>query len=469
MWDILLKNGHVVDPINSQNGVMDVAIENGKIAAVGENLSGKTKTVEDCMGRYVFPGIIDAHMHLGSVYGSPYGSRMTALAGITTCLDMAGPLAELLNDGHKTGAGLNVAIVDRMEPTELWGTDTPSRSQIESFIDSQTQGGAIGVKLVGGHWPLSAQTCRDTIELCNDKDVYVAWHAGTTTAHSDILGMKQAVEITGDLRLHLAHINSYCRGRVWAADKEANEALDLLRAHPRIWSEAYLSPLNGTHLSCDKDGNVLDFVTRTCLEIFSLPVSAEGIREAFRRRILITLKDTGYITDTLEGLDAMQYWEKMGTTNVVGCFPVNAAVSRMMLASAKREDGTFVVDAMSTDGGCIPRNVIIPMGLALVKFGAITLPEFVMKASTNAARHLRLFDRGHLSEGAVADITIVDKESHVAVETFIDGRVNMKDGRLYGSDMRIITTDRGQKALQDKGYETITIDLSENEPARLKL
>ena len=213
----------------------------------------------------------------------------------------------------------------------------------------------------------------------------------------------------------------------------------------------------------------MDFVTRTCLEIFSLPVSAEGIREAFRRRILITLKDTGYITDTLEGLDAMQYWEKMGTTNVVGCFPVNAAVSRMMLASAKREDGTFVVDAMSTDGGCIPRNVIIPMGLALVKFGAITLPEFVMKASTNAARHLRLFDRGHLSEGAVADITIVDKESHVAVETFIDGRVNMKDGRLYGSDMRIITTDRGQKALQDKGYETITIDLSENEPARLKL
>lgn len=469
MWDVLLKNGHVVDPINSQNGVMDVAIENGKIAAVGENLSGKTKTVEDCMGRYVFPGIIDAHMHLGSVYGSPYGSRMTALAGITTCLDMAGPLAELLNDGHKTGAGLNVAIVDRMEPSELWGTDTPSRSQIESFIDSQTQGGAIGVKLVGGHWPLSAQACRDTIELCNDKDVYVAWHAGTTTAHSDILGMKQAVEITGDLRLHLAHINSYCRGRVWAADKEANEALDLLRAHPRIWSEAYLSPLNGTHLSCDKDGNVLDFVTRTCLEIFSLPVSAEGIREAFRRRILITLKDTGYITDTLEGLDAMQYWEKMGTTNVVGCFPVNAAVSRMMLASAKREDGTFVVDAMSTDGGCIPRNVIIPMGLALVKFGAITLPEFVMKASTNAARHLRLFDRGHLSEGAVADITIVDKESHVAVETFIDGRVNMKDGRLYGSDMRIITTNRGQKALQDKGYETITIDLSENEPARLKL
>ena len=155
-----------------------------------------------------------------------------------------------------------------MEPTELWGTDTPSREQISEFIESRVDGGALGVKLVGGHWPLSAQACRDTIELCNEKDAYVAWHAGTTTAHSDILGMKQAVEVTGDMRLHLAHINSYCRGRVHAPDAEANEAIELLKSHPRIWSEAYLSPLNGTHLSCDKDGNVLDFVTRTCLEIY---------------------------------------------------------------------------------------------------------------------------------------------------------------------------------------------------------
>lgn len=468
MWDIVLKNGHVVDPLNQRNGVMDVAIENGRIAAVGEGLVGAAKAIEDCRGKYVFPGIIDAHMHLGSVYGSPYGSRMTALAGITTCLDMAGPLKEVIDEGHKTGAGLNVATIDRMEPTELWGTDTPSREQISEFIETRVDGGALGVKLVGGHWPLSAQACRDTIELCNEKDAYVAWHAGTTTAHSDILGMKQAVEVTGDMRLHLAHINSYCRGRVRAPDAEANEAIELLKSHPRIWSEAYLSPLNGTHLSCDKDGNVLDFVTRTCLEIYKLPVSAEGIREAFRRRILITLKDTGYVTDILEGVEAMRYWEEKGTTNVVGCFPVNAAISRMMLAQAKRDDGSFVIDAMSTDGGCIPRNVIIPMGLALVKFGALTLPEFVMKASLNAARHLRLFDRGHLTEGAVADITVVDMKSHLATETFIDGRVNMKDGVLYGQSIRFITTERGQQALKDKGYETITIDLSSPEPERLK-
>ena len=35
MWDRLLKNARVVDPVNGRDAVMDVAIENGHIAAVG--------------------------------------------------------------------------------------------------------------------------------------------------------------------------------------------------------------------------------------------------------------------------------------------------------------------------------------------------------------------------------------------------------------------------------------------------
>lgn len=469
MWDILLKNGHVVDPLNHRNAVMDIAIENGKIAEVGTNLMGPTKAVEDCTGHYVFPGIIDAHMHLGAVYGSPYGSRMAALAGVTTCLDMAGPLDEILKTGHLTGAGLNVAIVDRMEPSELWNTDNPRKDLIQSFIDDKTSQGAIGVKLVGGHWPLSVQACRTTIELCNEKHVYVAWHAGSSTARSDILGMKQAIETIGDMRIHLAHINSYCRGRIYSPDVEASQALEMLCSHPNIWSEAYLSPLNGTHLSCDEQGNILDHVTVNCLESLGFPVSKEGIKLAFQAGILKTLKDNGYITEILDGEEGIKHWLEMGTTNVVGCFPVNSAISRMMLAQGKRDDGSFVVDAMSTDGGCIPRNVIIQMGLALVDFGALSLPEFVMKSSLSAARHLRLFDRGHFSEGATADITIVNENTHQAVETLIDGKVNMKNGVLYGNDCRFITTESGNRHLHDLGYETIVIDLSTDEPQRLSL
>ena len=146
---------------------------------------------------------------------------------------------------------------------------------------------------------------------------------------------------------------------------------------------------------------------------------------------------------------------------------MNPATSRFLLAQAKREDGSFVVDAIGTDGGCIPRNVLLSVGLSLVKFGALTLTEFVQKTSLNPARHLRLADRGHLSEGAAADVTVFDFERQKAVETIADGKTVMKDGRLVGRGVTFITTERGGAALEKQGYAVITVDYSGPEPERL--
>lgn len=413
------------------------------------------------------PGLIDAHMHFGSVYGSKHGARMTALAG-DNYLPRYGRPPRRSAENHETKWGrYYLWYCGSLRPQFDAGTASPSDKQITDWTHSHTEGGALGVKLVGGHWPLDPATCHKVIELCNEENLYVAWHAGSTNNKSDILGMREAVEVADGMRLHLAHINSYCRGRVRSAQSEADEAIELLKTNPKLWSEAYLSPLNGTHLSCNENGEALDYVTKVCLELFRLPATADGIRQAFRKGILATLHDNGYVTEAVYGAAAEKLWEDAGTTNVVGCFPVNSAVSRLMLASAKREDGSFVVDAFSTDGGCIPRNVIIPMGLALVKFGALTLSEFVAKASLNTARHLRLFDRGHFTPGAVADVTVVDMDKGEAVSSFRDGKLNMKDGKLYPTPVRIITTSRGEKAIREAGYEPIVIDLSTPEPERV--
>ena len=85
MWDRLLRNARVVDPVNGRDGVMDVAVKDGRIAAVGPNLQGEASEVEDLTGLVVMPGLIDPHLHLGSMFGSAYGTRMAAAAGVTTC------------------------------------------------------------------------------------------------------------------------------------------------------------------------------------------------------------------------------------------------------------------------------------------------------------------------------------------------------------------------------------------------
>ena len=65
-YDLLLKGGHVIDPANRIDGVMDVAIAAGKIAAVEQDISASDAgKVVDASGLYVTPGLIDIHFHIG--------------------------------------------------------------------------------------------------------------------------------------------------------------------------------------------------------------------------------------------------------------------------------------------------------------------------------------------------------------------------------------------------------------------
>jgi dihydroorotase len=63
-YDLLLQHGHVVDDKNNIDRNMDVAIKDGKIAAVGEHLNpGDAAKAIDVSGYYVTPGLIDIHTH----------------------------------------------------------------------------------------------------------------------------------------------------------------------------------------------------------------------------------------------------------------------------------------------------------------------------------------------------------------------------------------------------------------------
>jgi dihydroorotase len=64
-YDLLIKGGHVIDSRNSVDAVRDVAIKDGKIAAVASNIDAAqaTKTV-NATGLYVTPGLVDIHVHV---------------------------------------------------------------------------------------------------------------------------------------------------------------------------------------------------------------------------------------------------------------------------------------------------------------------------------------------------------------------------------------------------------------------
>jgi dihydroorotase len=89
-YDIVIAGGHVIDPANGVDGVRDVAIADGRIAAVAERLPRHTvRRVIDAAGRYVTPGLVDFHAHL--YWGRDYlGIDADSLAwrcGVTTWVD----------------------------------------------------------------------------------------------------------------------------------------------------------------------------------------------------------------------------------------------------------------------------------------------------------------------------------------------------------------------------------------------
>lgn len=112
-YDLLLKNGHVIDPLNHVDGRMDVAIAGDKIASVAADIDPATATqVVDVAGHYVTPGIIDIHVH---VYHTREPGGLSVMAdahsfrsGVTTMVDTG-------TAGAKHFLHFKTTVIDRVK------------------------------------------------------------------------------------------------------------------------------------------------------------------------------------------------------------------------------------------------------------------------------------------------------------------------------------------------------------------
>ncbi len=459
MYDILLKNAYLVDSSKSVYG--DLAIKDGKIEKIDENIDvGSARDVIDLKDKLTIPGVIDPHVHLASRYGGDFGHKMLALTGVTTAFDFSGPVESVWEIAKRSGRGLNVCSLNSIRPGVTVDSKDPSEEELEKFLIQSLEAGALGYKLLGGHYPLTEEATKKAIALSNKHGAYVGFHAGSDSKGSNLEGMRQAIELAGSNPLHLAHINSYCRGQVEPIIDESLEAIELLKNNRNIISESYLSSYNGTNARYI-DGLPESHVTRKCLEIGGYGIEQAELEKALNDGYANYSIEYGGINKLITGPEAVEAWkanDRLGTLS----FAVNPALSRYLLASEKRDDGEFVVDAFSSDGGGIPRNEIIDKGLNLVKWGAITLNEFVKKSSFNPSRMLGLLNKGKLEEGYDADIVVVDYETNKPIVSIASGKVIMYDGYVIGKGTTAITTERGAKRVEEYGLDSYIVDLNDS-------
>ena len=134
---MLIRGGRVIDPKNGVNMIADVLVENGKIAAVGENLAAENVQVIEAEGRVVAPGFIDMHCHLrdpGQEYKEDLisGTKAAARGGFTgvCCMPNTHPVNDnaavtryILEKAQWQGSGVHVypvgAISKGLEGKEM--------------------------------------------------------------------------------------------------------------------------------------------------------------------------------------------------------------------------------------------------------------------------------------------------------------------------------------------------------------
>ncbi len=348
-YTTILKGGHLIDPKNNINAVMDIAIRDGKIAEVSKNIdAAKAKEVINISGKYVTPGLIDIHGHvfagtdpeghLMNGFASLPADGFTFRVGVTTIVDAGDSGAESFEEFKRN-------VIDR------------SRTRVLAFLNISKKG------MYGGENSLEQQT----------NSFFDPVLAADVAKHykDNIVGIKVAHYHKSD----------------WVAVDRAMEA----------------GKLAGIPVMVDFGGTV----PRLSLEELFLRKMRPGDIFTHTYGELIKTKETIVDLDSKKLYPHVLEARKRGIIFDVGHGGGSFTFSQAIPATK----AGFFPETISTDLHTGSMNgAMKDMLNVMSKFLALDMPlPEVIKASTWAsARAIHREELGHLSVGAIADITVLN-------------------------------------------------------------
>ena len=374
LYDLVVRGGRVIDPSRSLDATLDVAVSDGRIAAVAPALpSASAREVADARGRLVLPGLIDTHAHVYQYVTGRFGldaDMVGVHSGTTTLVDQGGPSCMTLPGFRKFVA-------------------EPAATRVYAFLSAYLVGGLEGHYYPALYGPDGVDV-RATVRAAQENtDVVrgIKAHAeigGVARWGLEVLRLGAEIAREADLPLYV-HF-----GQLWPLPKSGGsdpdpdsilpQVVELLRpgdvlAHP------FTRHPGGF---VDRHGHVHPVVREALARGLRIDVG-HGSHFSFdvARRVL----DAGIVPDTL-GADLHGY---------------NTEVPR----PAGTPQGAHPDPELHPFAGSTRFSLARAMtGLMACGVG---LEQVVPMVTTNAARMLGRADEiGGLRPGAVADVTVLD-------------------------------------------------------------
>jgi len=381
--NILIKNGHIIDPVNKLDGKFDLLITDGKIAKLGApgSIQQNGAQVIDAAGKLVVPGLIDLHVHLREP-GFEY--KETIATGTAAA---------------KAGGFTAVCCMPNTNPVN------DNRSVTEFILSQAAKDGAARV------YPIGAITKGSKgEELAEMGELHDAGCVGVSDDGKPVMSaavMRRAMEYS---KIFDIAVISHCEDASLAAKGVMNEGFVSTELGLRGIPNAAEDVMTGRDLQ-------LAELTGARLHIchVSTAGSVHLIREAKQRGVKVTAETCPHYFTLTE--DAVRGYNAMAKMNP----PLRTAED---VAAIKQglKDGTL--DAIATDHaphaldeksgefdaapfGIVGLETSVGLSLKLVQDGVLTMTQLIERMSAAPARIIKS-GGGTLSAGAVADITIVD-------------------------------------------------------------
>lgn len=337
---ILIKGGHVIDPKNGIDGIMDVAILNGKITKVAKNIKPPDSAkIVDATGLYVTPGLIDIHTHafVGTKAGT-FGNGVLSLSpddftfrsGVTTVADVG-------SSGWRTFELFKQQVIDQ------------SLTRILAFIN------------IAG----SGMTGFPTEQDMSDMDARMT--ALMIQKYPDII-----------IGIKIGHYS----GSDWAPFDRTLEAGRI--ANVPIIVEAHLPKLPLEEmLKRMRPG-----------DIFS-----QAFKKATAERLSV-VDDGGKVWPFV--LEAKKKGVLFDVGHGGGSFHFSTAMPAFKQGLMPHSFGTDL-HRQSMNAGMKDMLNIMSKYMAM----GMNLQDVIIRATWNPATYIKRTDLGHLTEGAVADVTVL--------------------------------------------------------------
>ena len=396
MNSVLIRNGHILDPANNVDEVCDILIVDGKIAQVGVNLVADANNLIDATNMTVTPGLIDMHVHLrepGYEHKETIatGTAAAAAGGFTSvvCMANTSPVTDSpdkikhiyeianRNSEQQTSPTANVFTVGSITKNLAGEELTDIRGMLSA--------GAVGVS-DDGVTVMNSALMREALTLSAKLDFPVMVHCeehnlnagalmnlGETSRKLNLVGSPNAAEdiiVARDIML-----TELTGGHVHILHVSTAGAVELVR-----WGKQ--RGVNVTAEACPHHWILTD---------------AEVEKQGTNAKMHPPLRTQRDIDAVLEGLQD-------GTIDAIATDHAPHTPSEKALGMKDAPNGIIGLET------CVPLVLTY-----LVDTGHLTLTEAIAKLTCIPADIVGI-DRGTLSIGAVADVTVIDTQKVAKVD-----------------------------------------------------